>query len=342
MGNWQTLHQQLHQVHIPPKESFGSLFGEHAHYLRKVPGLNIDSFVHIVCCPSISGSHLIAVDTYETIYKVKQRMAYDATTPRYDIHNVRSGVIGSFYSFGYLEKVRIEQTVSKGMSYRRMETWHASVAELEGEERKGILKKFDMPEVSPKQAWAVNMNVSLSGVRDQKTANETWKMKFAFSDPAYTMEVDGKLHSSPESMQVARIYYEGELVCVARRQDLAHLDRPAYERPFLGLQLHMDHRPSSHDGYVPKGGNYQVLPILLAMAWCEETINPPQDKREHLIRKMRSNKKGKVPKWARGDDEVALEIPLAEGLGEAPVVHGKLKQARKASKHPSTRRGHKK
>mmetsp|Transcript_30697 Transcript_30697/g.56092 ORF Transcript_30697/g.56092 Transcript_30697/m.56092 type:complete len:341 (-) Transcript_30697:23-1045(-) len=334
MGNavLQAFYVHLHQVQLPHKDAYGTLFGEHSHYLKQVPGLNIDSFVHIVCCPSISGSHLIAADTFELLYKVKQRMAYDSTTPRYDLHNVRAGAYGSHFSFGHLEKVRIEQTVSKGLSYRRMETWHASVAELEGEEKKGILKKLDMPDVSPKQAWAVNMNLSVAGSRDPKTHNETWRTQFAFSDPAYTMEVDGKKHVTPETMQVARIYHEGQLVCVARRQDLAHRNRPSYERPFLGIQLRMDQRPTgAEDGYVPKGGNNQVLPILLAIAWCEETLNPPEDKREHLIRKMRSNKKGKTPKWARIDDEVALEVPLAEGLGEAPVVHGKLKQKSKTS-----------
>jgi len=298
-------------------------------------------FQELICCPSRHGAHIIFAKDYALLYKVKVHLTHSEHSPRFDIYEVDHNDRAMHTSMGHMEKAHTDIVAKKG-SFKLSQAWHVGCSKLELKDRKGVLHPKTFKKVATHtQAWNIDAVFELHGAKDFKTKTESWSSKFSLGDPQYVMKVDdgnGALAS-----RAVRLFFRGQLICVARTQTFHHLRiRGSHERPFVGIRLlatdeHLGRGEDRSQNLSMASESWklnsrsvatgvpgpQVLPLLLALAWGEDSINPPADQRDHFIRRMRSKDEHTVEQWQSPDGErLSMGNDLVETDGMVADILG--------------------
>lgn len=318
----------LHGTHRPPKGAESQLFD------RSHIGDAANAFQDLICCPSRHGAHIIFASDSSLLYKVKVHSSQHEEAPRFDVYEVNENGKAVEISMGYLEKAHTEIQASKGFFHMK-QWWHVSCSKLEMKERKGVLHpKTKKNLATPSEAWHLDGCYELKCERDFDTKTEEWTRNFIVNDQQYVMKAD--LSSTP-AKSVVRLLSRGELIAVGRMQSFGHV-RGIHQRPFLGIHLlatqedlGIEERPtmsrsgtfssvvssltsgsSSQPTGVPNG---RVLALLLVLAWGEEAIVPPNDRRDHFIRRMRNKNKDTIERW-ESNEGPSFAPPVGRSLDQ--------------------------
>lgn len=319
----------------PPPGKEAMLFGS----LDKL-NVDVSEWQELVVCPSRQGSHICFTKSFDILFKVKVQVTHSEHAPRYNVYNVNNNGKTANIECGHVEKGRTSFQAAKGW-FKMEQCWHVGVFKLELKPRKGVLhpKKARMLS-TPIEAWSVNVKFITEAQRDFRRKQEAWTWSCECDSPTLKMQVDlppGRdSANSVDSLQVMRVFENGKIACVGRRQNFEHTAlRGAHERPFLGIRLKaseenlragmqskvvVDGGPavksdaedkkkklqransslapsaSFRSQYHPPGVGPEVLPLFMTLAWCEEAMHPPEDLREYFIKRMRS-KSSKTASW---------------------------------------------
>lgn len=298
MGHGLSSKLGMHQFQPPPRYQAQSLFAIDS------SNPEVHDFQELVCCPSRHGAHIISYKDYQLLYKIKIAMTIHEEFTRFSVYEVDGRGIAARIPVGSMDKARTVISAAKG-SYCMLQAWHLSATKLEMKKRTGIQnKRRAIHQPTPSETTAVNVHFKVSGSRDftRGRAAERWDMSFDFSDPEYTMMIEGNGHMRSTQMRSVRIYHRDQLVCTAHKQGFEHMKRPSYERPYLGLQVRgavkrklqqpaprgfsLVRKPA--DTVDPVMAHEDLLPILCAVAWGEEVVKPPVDLRAKFMARMRS------------------------------------------------------
>lgn len=328
-------------------------------------------FQSMVVCPSRCGAHICFQDKYEILFKAKLTMTHSEHAPRYNVYNVNEYGRTAAIEFGHMEKGRTTFVGQRGQ-FKMEQSWHVGVFKMELRHRKGVLHpKTAKMQSTPVEAWSQNVTFTITATHDFKTKKENWDLAVDIDSASITIDVE-KGHSvdAPEGFSVIRVYENGELICVGRRQSFEHTGlRAAYQRPFVGIKLKANaddlragmqsivHEPNNDADasrttsnaldkvksglkagtsmtletalnvtkidaakfakFHPLGCGPEVLPLLVVLAWAEESMHPPADLRDYFIKRMRT-KNARMARWNSdegtiGEDGIVTGDPSAVG-----------------------------
>lgn len=286
-------------LYIGDSKELGPLASVNSLFALERSASNAQGFLELVLCPSKCGAHLVLhrnernSDLGELVYKVKICISSHDDLAYFSLHEV--DVSKGTHLFHSKCDLAVVGTLSKSLTimaatyghFSILQKWNLSAMKLEMKARTGLqhtrrVKNRATP--SESTDLTVYMRRTCKIIRGL----EQWDCALAFSDPEFRMELNSDRSILADSvMSTTNIYHRNVLVCTTHKQRFINAKRAIYDRPFLGLQIRAALREDAVPGKASIDGHRNLLPLLIGVAWGEESVLHPQDGRAAYMVKMR-------------------------------------------------------